>query len=163
MSKTKSLALAVFLALACAALAYAAAKTMSVAIRDAQLRETPSFLGKIVGPAPYAQQVEIVEEKGDWDKVAAPGGSTGWLHVSALSDKKLALASGAGDASQAVSGKEMALAGKGFNAQVEAEYRRGHGAGYEWIDKMGKVAYPPEALMAFLAQGEIYPREGGAK
>jgi hypothetical protein len=163
MNKLKPLALAALCALAFAAVAFAAAKTMSVQIRDAQLREGPSFLSKIVGPVPYAQQVEVVEEKGDWSKVAPAAGPPGWLHASALSDKKLALAAGSGDAAQGVSGKEMALAGKGFNSQVEGEYRRSHGAGYDWIDKMGKVAYQPEAMMAFLAQGEIYPRDGGAK
>jgi hypothetical protein len=156
MRMTKSVLWAVLLAVACAALAFAGGKTMSVAIRDAQLRETPSFLGKIIGPVPYAGQVEVVEEKGDWDKVAAPGGNTGWLHVSALSDKKIALASGGLDAAQGVSGK-------GFNAQVETDYRRGHAGNYEWIDKMGRVTYPPEALAAFLAQGEIHPREAGAQ
>jgi uncharacterized protein YgiM (DUF1202 family) len=154
---------AALLAVACAGLALAAGKTLSVAIRDAQLRETPSFLGKILGPVRYAQQVEVIEEKGDWDKVAAPGGNTGWLHISALSDKKIALASGALDAGRDVSGKEMALAGKGFNAQVEGEYRQGHAANYDWIDKMGKISYPPEALAAFLAQGGLVPREEGAQ
>jgi len=163
MRKTQCLIWALALAVACAAAAYGAGKTMSVGIRDAQLREAPSFLSKIIGPVPYAQQVEIVEERGDWDMVAAPGGNTGWLHVSALSDKRLSLASGAGDASQNVSGKEMALAGKGFNAQIEADYRRGHAGNYEWIDKMGKITYPPEALMAFLAQGDLHPREAGAQ
>ena len=56
----------------------------------------------------------------------------------------------------------MALAGKGFSAQVEADYRRGHGGDYAAIDRMERITYDPATLLAFLAQGGIKP-QGGAR
>jgi len=138
-----------------------AAKVMNVQVRDGQIRDNPSFLGKIVSRAAYGQPVDVLQEQGDWLKVSLPGGASGWMHRSALTDKKLALASGSG-AAEGVSGKEMALAGKGFSAQVEADYRRGHGGDYAAIDRMERITYDPATLLAFLAQGGIKP-QGGAR
>lgn len=138
-----------------------AAKVMNVQVRDGQVRATPSFLGKIVGRLPYGQPVDVLREQGDWCNVSLPTGQAGWMHRSALTDKALALASGSG-AAAGVSGKEMALAGKGFSAQVEADYRRVHGGDYAAIDRMERIAYDPATLLAFLAQGGITP-QGGAR
>lgn len=138
-----------------------AAKVMNVQVRDGQVRATPSFLGTIVGRAQYAQSVSVLQEQGDWFQVSLPGGATGWMHRSALTDKTLAMTSGSGAAAD-VSGKEMALAGKGFSAQVEADYRRGHAGDYAAIDRMERITYDPATLLAFLAQGGIKP-QGGAR
>lgn len=125
-----------------------------------QVRATPSFLGQIVGRASYGQPVDVLEENGDWRKVSV-GAVTGWMHVSALTTEKLALQGGSGNAA-GVSGKEMALAGKGFNAQVENEYRNSHGGDYATVDAMEKYVYQPDKLMAFLAAGDVRP-EGGVQ
>lgn len=159
--RNRRLALSLALALILCGAGALAAKVMSVSVRDGQVRETPSFLGKIVGKATYGQTVDVSDEQGDWAKVALPGGASGWMHRSALTAGKLALSSGSG-ASENVSGKEMALAGKGFSAQVEADYRRGHGGDYAAIDAMERVSYDPPALLAFLSQGDVKP-QGGAR
>ncbi len=153
------MAFALALCLTCAVAA--AAKVMSVSVRDGQVRETPSFLGKIVGKATYGQSVDVGQEQGDWAKVTLPGGVSGWMHRSALTTGKLALSSGQGTAG-GVSGKEMALAGKGFSAEVEADYRRSHGGDFAAVDAMERIKYDPAQLLAFLSQGGIKP-QGGAK
>ena len=138
-----------------------AAKVMSVSVRDGQVRETPSFLGKIVGKATYGQSVDVLQEQGDWSKVTLPGGVAGWMHKTALSTDKLAM-SGGSAAPGSVSGKEMALAGKGFSAEVEADYKRSHGGNFAAVDAMERVSYSPSALLAFLSQGDVKP-QGGAR
>ncbi len=154
-----AMAFALALCLVCAVAV--AAKVMSVAVRDGQVRETPSFLGKIVGKAAYGQSVDVAEEQGDWFKVTAPGGVSGWMHRSALTAAKLALSGGQGTTGS-VSGKEMALAGKGFSAEVEADYRRSHGGNFAAVDAMERIKYDPAQLLAFLSQGGVTPK-GGAK
>ena len=157
----RKLAFALALAL-CLGSAWAiAAKVMNVSVRDGQIRETPSFLGKIVGKAGYGQSVDVLEEQGDWAKVTVSGGVGGWMHKTALTTGKLAM-SGGSAAPGSVSGKEMALAGKGFSAEVEADYRRTHGGDFAAIDAMERVHYDAPALLAFLSQGEVRP-QGGAR
>src|SRR4030065_2134148 len=68
-------------------------KTMSVQVKETQLRATPSHLGKIVTRAPYGARVTIVEERGDWKRVSY-GNSRGWLHTSAVTSKRIVLKAG---------------------------------------------------------------------
>lgn len=82
--------------------------------------------------------------------------------MSALTDQELDLQAGAEAAQSSVSGKEMALAGKGFNAQVEAQYRQQNGGNYAQVDRMEAQAFEPNQLMAFLQQGGVQP-QGGAQ
>ncbi len=152
-------ALALAVSLGCAVAL--AAKVMNVSVRDGQVRQTPSFLGSIVGKATYGQSVDVAEEQGDWVKVTLPGGVSGWMHRTALTENKVALSGGAAGTGS-VSGKEMALAGKGFSAAVEADYRRSHGGDYAAIDAMERVSYDSAALLAFLKQGDVTPK-GGAR
>ncbi len=133
-----------------------AAKEMSVQVRDGQLRNRASFLGTVVGAVAYGDRVEVNQTQTGWCEVATAAGVTGWIHESALTPKKVVLASGEGDARVGASGEEVALAGKGFNKEVEAEYKKQNKAiDYTWVDWLAKQTVPPEQLVQFLKQGEL--------
>jgi hypothetical protein len=57
-------------------------KTMSVQVKEGQLRSTPSFLAEIISKPPYGDRVEIIQDKGPWTKVTTRG-VQGWRHISA--------------------------------------------------------------------------------
>lgn len=156
----KSWSLAV-VGLCLAAMAAVAAQVMNVQVREGQVRDTPSFLGKVVGTARYGQPVTVQDKRGDWSQVTL-GGVSGWMHGSALTAADLNLQSGSGAAPSSVSGREMALAGKGFNAQVEQEYRQSHGGDFAGVDRMEKNTVPTETLLAFLKDGGV-TAQGGAQ
>jgi len=150
----------VVLACAClVAITAFAAQVMSVQVRDGHVRGTPSFLGKIVGSLSYGQRVAVTGASGDWSEVSFAG-AKGWIHASALTSKDLGLRSGSGQAPTSVSGQEMALAGKGFDAQVEQKYRQTHGGDFASVDRMERNALQPDRLMAFLQEGGVTPRGG---
>ncbi len=151
---------AVLLSLAVTALA--AGQSMTVRAREVQLRSTPSFTGKLTAKLLYGQSVSVLEENGPWLKVSAAG-DTGWLHQGALSSRPLNLASGGADASAKASDREVTMAGKGFNAQVEQAYRRNHPEGYAQMEEMLKLNYSPKELSDFLAAGKLQPRQGAAQ
>jgi SH3-like domain-containing protein len=115
------------------------AREMSVQVREAQLRATPSFLSPVKERIPYTERVNILQEQGDWMHVQPLSVNTqGWMHSSALTRKKLTLTAGDQAATQSVTTDEQALAGKGFNAQVESEYRqRNANLRFEWVDREG--------------------------
>ena len=48
-------------------------KTMSVQIKEGQVRSTPSFLGTIVAKLSYGERVEVIQDQGSWKKVAVAG------------------------------------------------------------------------------------------
>lgn len=143
-----------------AAAAFASSATlMSVQVRKAEVRDTPSFLGNVVIVLGYATQVSVQEQNGSWMKVVPPNGQpAGWLHSSALTRKTIVMQ--AGDAAPAAaSSGEMALAGKGFNADVEKEFKANHkDVDFSVVDRMEKIKIAPAKLQAFAREGGLLPK-----
>jgi SH3-like domain-containing protein len=141
-----------------------AQKIMSVQIREGQLRATPSHLGKIVAKTSYGDRVNVLEERGEWKKVSVAGGKQGWLHNAALTSKKIALRAGQGNVGTAVTGNEIALAGKGFSDEVETEYRKNNkNLDYTWINRMEAIDISPEQMDNFITSGHLSLDAQGGK
>jgi SH3-like domain-containing protein len=147
------------------AAAGAGRKAMSVQVKQGQVRATPSFLGKILATLSYGDRVEVLENKDSWIKIVPAGkGPSGWMHSSALTEKRIVLKAGGKETEVAASGGELALAGKGFNADVEAEFRKQHkDIDFSWIDRMQAIKVPPEKISVFLREGGLAPAQGGGK
>ncbi len=136
---------------------------MSVQVKEGQLRSTPSFLGTIVCPVPYGERVEMKQKQGDWCEVKSSKNMTGWIHQSALTTKQVVLSSG-GQAQTAATGQEVALAGKGFNSDVEAQYKRNNARlDFTWVDRMETFTVSRNQMISFLDEGKVKPTEGGSK
>jgi uncharacterized protein YgiM (DUF1202 family) len=142
-----------------------AQKVMSVQVRESQLRATPSHLGKIVAKASYGDQVTVLEERGDWKKVSLANGRTqGWIHNTALTSKKIALKSGQGNVGTSVTHDEIALAGKGFSEEVEAQYRKSNkNLDFTWIDRMEAIKISLEQMENFIIDGRLAQGAQGGK
>lgn len=146
-----------------AAVTYSDLGVMSVQVKQVQLRATPSFLGTIVGPVNYGDQVEALQQQGEWVNVKSRNSVQGWVHQSALTRKQVALGAG-GQAQAGASGQEIALAGKGFNSDVEARYRTTHSrADYASVDRMEAMKVSREEMISFLTDGNVKPVEGGVQ
>jgi uncharacterized protein YgiM (DUF1202 family) len=162
MKKVRILCLALLVATAATAAA-AQAQQMSVNVKETQLRSTPSYLGKVLGTLAYGDRVQVASVQNGWANVSAPDkGLTGYINESALTAKKVVLNSGSGDAQQQASSGEVALAGKGFNEQIESENRKDASYDYADVDRMEKIVVAPEAVDAFLKDGKL-AAAGGSK
>ena len=157
-----TLVLIVLLTAAAAAVS-AAPKSMSVTVRETQVRATPSFLGAVLAVLAYGDRVDILAAERDWMKVALPGGKQGWVHQSALTEKRIVLQAGSGSVEQSASGDEVALAGKGFNKEVEAQYKAENDLDYTWVDRMEGFLVSPEQILAFVDEGSLRWAEGGVQ
>ena len=137
---------------------------MSVQSKTGQLRSTPSFLGSVVAEVAYGDQVDVLDQQGDWLQVRSMRDQSGWIHQSALSKKRIVLKAGGDSPQVAASGEEIALAGKGFNSDVEAQYKKGHSElDYTWVDRMETFKVSPREMISFLKSGGVQPPEGGAR
>ena len=149
-------------AFAVSALASGAA-TMSVQVKNGQIRATPSFLGRVVAQLSYGERVQVLETKNDWMNVAAPGGQGGWVHSSALTEKKIVMASGSQNVQTGASGDELALASKGFNSDVEADFKsKNRNIDFTWVNRMEKFKVSSEEMRKFLKEAQVRPSEGVA-
>jgi hypothetical protein len=140
-------------------------KTLSVQVREGQIRATPSFLGKMVAKAAYGDRVDLVEDRGAWKRVSIPGGKLqGWMHDSALTTKRIVLKAGQADVQTGATRDELALAGKGFNEQVETAFKKENkNIDYTWINRMEAFLVSPDQMRSFLARGNLVPPAEGGK
>lgn len=133
-------------------------QTMSVQVKDAQVRSTPSFMGRLVTTLSYGAKVQVQTEKGDWAKIGP-----GWIHASALTPKEIVLKAGAADVDRYASGEEVALAGKGFNKQVEGAHKAANPKlDYGWVDRMEGFTVSGDEMRRFIREGDLSP-EGGVQ
>ena len=140
------------------------AAEMSVTVKQTQVRDKPSYLGRILGVLAYGDRVTVVDDSNKaWFKVTGPDGKlTGWVSVSALTTKKIEMAAGSQNVQQNASSGEVALAGKGFNEDVEQKYKSEGKLDYTWVDTMETYNPPPDQVAAFLQRGGLNT-SGGAE
>jgi hypothetical protein len=135
-------------------------KYLSVTVQKTQVRATAGYLGSVLGILYYGDRVAVLAPPSgapaDWVYVLGPDGKlTGWVNRTALTEKRIVLSSGGAAAAQTASSGDVALAGKGFNSDVEAEYKSDEKLDYTWVDRMQTFVIPPESLAAFVRQGGL--------
>lgn len=139
-------------------------KLMAVQVREAQVRQAPGYLSRVLATVPYTAAVTVLEEKNDWSRIQTGDGMEGWMHSTALTTKRLKLSGDGPDAQLAVSSDEQALAGKGFNSDVEKQFKeRNAKADFAAVDKMETLKIPVAEIQAFLKKGDVAPAKGGAQ
>lgn len=155
-----SLLVALFLCVFGRPLFSATTEFLSVQVKKGPLRSTPSFLGSVTATLAYGDKVELIEDKGAW-KMVAIRKIKGWMHMSALTTQTIALQAGKANVKTGATTSELALAGKGFNAKVEAEFKKKNkNFDYDTVDRMEAVEIKPGQMQAFLKQGEVHLPEG---
>jgi len=157
---------ALVILLMAAALAWAAGK-VTVIHKKASLRADKQFFAPTLAEIPYQESLEALETQNGWIKVSYAG-KTGWIHSSAVSgaapsgEKKGGGLSIFGDDEKkgAVAQEDVALAGKGFNEQVEKQYKQKNpNMNFAAVDEMEKITIPGDKLAAFVKQGGLEARE----
>jgi hypothetical protein len=145
------------------------ARELTVQVREAAVREAPSFLSPVLARLGYTVRARVVKEEGEWVKVEVPGEkASGWMHSSALVEQRIYLQ--APDKKTAkkltASKKETALAGRSFEGRVERHYRdknRNLETGYIALERALAALEPtaPEEVESFRLEGGLAPLQGG--
>jgi hypothetical protein len=152
MTRSRSVGLAAAILLATAATA--GAERLVVAVKESRVRQNPASYAKPVASVTLGQKLESDEKKGDWYRIEV-GGVQGWLHRSAVAGKGSGGSGAKSVGTSEVSGDEVTLAGKGFNEQVEKEYREKHPeASFAAVDAMEKIEISDDEVRSFVEEGE---------
>jgi hypothetical protein len=133
------------------------AEQASVITKENAVHEYCRFFAPVVAPVRYKDILEIVSPQGDWFKVRYKE-AEGCIHKAAI-EKRTASFSGAalpGKGTGAVSESEAALAGKGFNPQVEASYRKKYPAmRYSLVDSIEHDKVSEKEIAFFITSGGL--------
>mgnify|MGYP003418354649 CR=1 FL=1 len=133
-----------------------AGDSMYVNVKETVLKSGTGFFASEIGSIPYGTQVKILEEKGKWVKVEKKEDSsvTGWVPLSSLTKKKIILNEGL--FSIDASADEIALAGKGFSAEVEELYSGSSLASfYSLVDGIEEKNIEKDTLLEFILEGQL--------
>jgi uncharacterized protein YgiM (DUF1202 family) len=145
------------LILCAAALGYAQEKSvMTVMNKEAEIRDKPSFLGKILEKVPYGTKVTVIEKQKIWVKVSRPSGKgEGWMSLSALKEGSIDLKTGDSNVATTASSGEVSAAGKGFTKEIEDQYKKDKNLDYAPVDAMEKYVVTPEQAAKFMKDGGL--------
>ena len=138
--------------------------TMYVNVEEAELKSGTGFFASNVGFLPYGSKVRVLQESGKWTEVASADNEqlSGWLPAASLTRKKILVDDSINRVS--ASADELALAGKGFSAEVEAQYTTEATAHiYKLIDEIETTPMDKTGLWEFIQQGELSDGSGGEK
>lgn len=137
-----------------------AGQTLMVAIKQVSIRADKQFYAKSVAEAKYQDKLEVVKQQGDWYQVTFKG-AQGWVHSSSVgSPGKIAPGAVSGQASSKVADEDVALAGKGFNSQVEGDYKKKNpNLNFAAVDSLEKITVADKDAAEFMKAGHLSPRE----
>jgi uncharacterized protein YgiM (DUF1202 family) len=132
------------------------AETLMVKVQTTFLRKEPKFYASTVAVLEAGEVVEKVSTANGWYQVRTAEGEVGWLHSSAVQSGKFELAAMDKSLSTKATADEIALAGKGFNKQVEESFKAKHSdANFAGVDRMLKMKVSQSQLLKFLKEGKL--------
>jgi hypothetical protein len=132
----------------------AAAETLQVTTRENAVRGECRFFAPVKLKVSLGDQLTVKGRKGDWYLVSARG-VNGCIHKSAVESRSFA-SSGRKAAAGGASADEVSLAGKGFNPQVEAGYRKSNkNLNYAAVDEISRIQVSENTLESFVLQGGL--------
>lgn len=138
------------------------AETVVVKVQTTSLRKEPKFYSAAVAALKAGDSLTKIASQNGWVQVKTSSGVVGWIHSSAVETKKFNLASVGGTRKTQASASEVALAGKGFNKQVEDSYKAKHAdANFAAVDRMLKLSVSPSEVEAFIKKGKLAGSGGG--
>lgn len=133
------------------------AETLKVIVREGAIREQCKFLSPVKARVNYNDEVEVTGKEGDWLRVKFKK-VTGCIHKSAVETKSFSLSGIFGSKGKTASKDEVALAGKGFNPQVEDSFRRKHPElSFQTVDRIERIHVSDDELREFIRTGSLQP------
>jgi hypothetical protein len=140
-----------------------AADAVVIKIQSTQLRAGPGFFSQPVGTLKAGDRLEKLAVSGAWIQVRTATGAVGWIHSSSAETPRFNLLSMNQTMKTQASASEVALAGKGFNKQVEDSYRAKHtDLNFDAVDRMLQLKISAAQIQDFLKKGKL-GEPGGAK
>jgi len=126
--------------------------TMYVAVKSLALKASTGFFASTKGTLNYGDRVTILQVNGKNAEIRSVANSSlsGWTATANLSAKQIV----SGNTNTA-SAKEVALAGKGFNQEVENAYKSKGKVNYADVDKVEKISVNETDLKKFLEDGRL--------
>jgi len=129
--------------------------TVWVSSKSADLKSSTGFFANTTGSLQMGDKVTVLQVNGNWAQVSSAANTSlsGWTALSNLSSRQI-VSSGTG-----ASASEIALAGKGFNQEVENSYKANGNLDYTDVDKTEAIKVSRDDLYIFVTDGRLVTGE----
>jgi len=130
-------------------------KAQTVQVKEIDIKSSPNYMSSSIGRLTYGARVEISATEGNWYRIKTP---PGYIPKNAVGQSAKSVDASKGYAASGVTHDETALAGKGFNPQVEGQYKKSSAslaAAYTQVDRVERMTVSDSALRSFIAQGKL--------
>ena len=126
-----------------------------VSSKEAALKSSTGFFAGTTGTLPMGEEVNVLRINGNWAEVRSRTNSslTGWTAVSNLSSRRIVAAGTSATAT------EVALAGKGFNQEIEDAYKADGSLNFADVDRTEAISVSQNELYQFVTEGRLYTGE----
>ena len=135
-----------------AAAQVSAGGTLYVAVKNVALKSSTGWFASTKGSLAYGDRVTVLRVSGKFVEVrsAANSSLTGWTASANMSARQIVSGT-----SSTTSAREVALAGKGFNQEIENSYKSKQSVNYADVDKTETVTVSEADLRRFLEEGRL--------
>jgi len=129
--------------------------TVWISSKSADLKSSTGFFANTTGSLQMGTKVTVLQVNGNWAQVSSTANASmsGWTALSNLSSRQI-VSSGTG-----ASASEIALAGKGFNQEVENSYKANGSLDYTGVDKTEAIKVSRDELYKFVTDGRLITGE----
>jgi hypothetical protein len=127
--------------------------TMYVAVKTVELKSAAGFFASAKGNLAYGAAVTVLQIDDKWAEVksVASPSLSGWVSIANLSAKRVVSNTSTGATAQ-----EVALAGKGFNQEIENAYKAGGKLNYADVDRTEAQRVSSRELRDFISEGRLF-------
>jgi hypothetical protein len=136
-----------------AAAQVSAGGTLYVSVKTVTLKSSTGFFAGNKGTLNYGDRVTVIRVNGKFAEIrsAANSSLTGWTATANLSVKQVVSGN-----SGTASAKEVALAGKGFNQEVENSYKnQKNNVNYADVDRTEAIIVREDDIKKFIEEGRL--------
>lgn len=130
-------------------------KAQRIQVRSVAVKSEPSYLSRTVGTLGFGETVAVKAEEGNWFRIENPAG---FIPQNVVGTSSSSVDASKRYAASGVTHDETALAGKGFNPQVEGQYKKSSASlasAYNQVDKVERMTVSDAALSEFIASGQL--------
>jgi hypothetical protein len=152
MKKLFSLAVLFFLITGIVAAQISRGQTTWISAKTVTLKSSTGFFASNRGTVSYGDEMYVLQISGKWAEVRSSTNSslTGWMASANITTKRVLPSTGS-----TTSASEVALAGKGFNQEVEDTYKAGGSLNYADVDRTEAIVVSQDELFRFVTEGRL--------
>jgi uncharacterized protein YgiM (DUF1202 family) len=124
--------------------------TLYVAVKTVSLKSSTGFFASTKGTLNYGDRVTVLQVNGNWVEIRSSSNSSlsGWTPSANMSSKRIVSGN-----TNTTTAQELALAGKGFNQEIEDAYKVKKDLNYADVDRTEALTVNEAELYRFLEAG----------